>query len=136
MHRVILTALSLLLAVACGEVSETVKEAGDKTASKTNTVGELQGTWKNEDNIIQTVRFEGNLMITSKQGTVESEENFVIGRTCPNVSDAVEPTGEGRYLAIPDDGRCYFIGKLNEARLEMSLVGKGDKLWLVRVEEE
>ena len=135
MHRVILTALSLLLAVACGEVSETVKEAGDKTASPTNTVGELQGTWKNEDNIIQTVRFEGNLMITSQQGNVESEENFVIGRTCPNVSDAVEPTGEGRYLAVPDDGRCYFIGKLTDKRLEMSLVGKGDKLWLVRVEE-
>ena len=136
MYRLILTALTLLLAVACGEVSETVQEAGEKTVSKTNTVGELQGTWKNEDNVIQTVRFEGNLMITSQQGNVQSEENFVIGRTCPNVSDAVEPNGEGRYLAIPDDGRCYFIGKLTEERLEMSLVGKGDKLWLVRVEEE
>ena len=135
MYRVILTALTLFLAVACGEVSESVQEAGDKTVSKTNTVGELQGTWKNEDNVLQIVRFEGNLMITSQQGDVELEENFVIGRTCPNVSDAVEPNGEGRYLAIPDDGRCYFIGKLNQERLEMSLVGKGDKLWLVRVEE-
>ncbi|WP_116107970.1 hypothetical protein [Lewinella sp. IMCC34191] len=135
MYKVILTALTLIMAVACGEVSESVQEAGDKTVSKTNTVGELQGTWKNEDNVLQTVRFEGNLMITSQQGSVESEENFVIGRTCPNVSDAVEPTGDGRYLAIPDDGRCYFIGKLNADRLEMSLVGKGDKLWLVRAED-
>ena len=135
MYRVILTALTLFLAVACGEVSESVQEAGDKTVSKTNTVGELQGTWKNEDNVLQIVRFEGNLMITSQQGNVQSEENFVIGRTCPNVSDAVEPNGEGRYLAIPDDGRCYFIGKLNQERLEMSLVGKGDKLWLVRAED-
>ncbi|MGB3801480.1 MAG: hypothetical protein WA952_16805 [Lewinella sp.] len=135
MYRVILTALALLMAVACGEVSESVQQAGEKTVTKTNTIGELQGKWKNEDNVLQTVRFEGNLMITSQQGNVETEENFVIGRTCPDVSDAVEPKGEGRYLAIPDDGRCYFIGKLSAERLEMSLVGKGDKLWLVRVEE-
>lgn len=123
------------MTVACGEVSETVREAEAGMESKTNTVGELQGTWKNEDSILETIRFEGNMMIRQRKGEPdEHSENFVVGRTCPGVSDAVEPTGDGRYLAIPDTDRCYLISKLTEERLEMSLVGQGDKLRLVRVE--
>ena len=135
MLRLIVVYLTLMLSVACGEVADPVQDTNEGMISKTNTVGELQGSWKDEDSVLRTVRFEGNLMIVSYQEEVESKENFVIGRTCPNVSDAVEPTGDGRYLAIPDNDRCYFISKLTAERVEMSLVGKGDKLRLVRVAE-
>lgn len=120
--------------LSCGEVSESLTETADKTAQPSDTTGELQGIWKSEDSILETYRFEGNLMIVTRKGEGQkSRENFVVGRSCPDVSDAVAPTGDGRYLSIPDDGRCYFITKLSAERLEMSLVGKGDMIHLVRV---
>ena len=137
MPKISLLTLLLFFVVSCGEVSEAVSETGEKTANATDTTGEIQGDWKNEGSILETYTFEGNLMIVTRKGEGEvSRENFVIGRTCPNVSDAVAPTGDGRYLAIPDDGRCYFISKLNERRMEMSVVGEGEMLRLVRAEGE
>lgn len=137
MPKISFLTLLLFFAVSCGEVSDTARETGEQTANATDTTGEIQGQWKNEDSILETYTFEGNLMIVRRkdQGEV-SRENFVVGRTCPNVSDAVAPTGDGRYLAIPDDGRCYFISKLNDRRMEMSVVGEGEMLRLVRMEGE
>ncbi|THH36533.1 hypothetical protein [Neolewinella litorea] len=123
-----------LLIFACGPVSDAVEEAGVDPESVTDTSGDLQGVWRSEDDSLSTVRFEGNLMIFGYEGEPDATpENFVVGRSCPDVSDAVAPTGEGNYLAVPDDGRCYFITKLTEDKLHMSLVGKGNTVRYVKI---
>lgn len=126
---------ALLILPACGELPESpAVEADETTENVSDTSGDLQGIWRSEDDSLSTVSFEGNLMIFGYEGEPDATaENFVVGRSCPNVSDAVAPTGEGNYLAVPDDGRCYFITKLTEDRLHMSLVGKGDVVRYVKV---
>ncbi|WP_116125519.1 hypothetical protein [Lewinella sp. IMCC34183] len=132
MYRLLLLTC-LLAGLACGEVSETVRDAAAVTNTSSGTTGELQGRWRSEDDSLATLRFEGNLMIMGYDGMDEkSSDNYVVGQTCPDVSDAVAPTGKGRYLTVPDLGNCYFITKLTEKRLEMSLVGRGNTLRYVR----
>ncbi|PHK97111.1 hypothetical protein CGL56_17685 [Neolewinella marina] len=120
--------------MTCGPVSEPLEEVGVGPGEVTDTAGDLQGLWRSEDDSLSTVRFEGNLMIFGYEGEPDATpENFVVGRSCPDVSDAVAPTGEGNYLAVPDDGRCYFITRLTEDKLHMSLVGRGNTIRYVKV---
>ncbi len=126
--------LPILFLLACGEVTEPSGGAAANRDSATDTTGELQGVWRSEDDSLHTLTFEGNLMIMSYQGEEqEVGDNFVVGQTCPDAPDAIPANGKGRYLSAPDIGNCYFITKLNDKRLEMSLVGRGNKLRYVRV---
>ena len=135
MRRVMLyPLLACFLFAACGEVSETIEDAAQTKNTDSGTTGDLQGTWRSEDDSLHTLRFEGNLMIMAYAGEADADgENYVVGQTCPDAPDAVPANGKGRYLSVPDIGNCYFITKLNDERLEMSLVGRGNTLRYVRI---
>ena len=118
-------------ATAGGGAADTATDNRPDTAS--GTTGQLQGTWRSEDDSLHTLTFEGNLMIMGYEGQETGEpENYVVGQTCPDVPDAITPNGKGRYLSVPDAGRCYFIIKLNDQRLQMSFVGRGNTLRYIR----
>ncbi len=124
--------LILFLLPACDEAP--APAVSPEPDSITDSTGELQGTWRSLDDDRATVRFEGNLMISASAGQADVAENYVIDATCADAPDDA-PKEDGKYLIIPDAGRCYYIIRLTEGELEMSYVGRGDTLRYAKVIE-
>ncbi len=122
----------LLVTTACGEAP--TPTATPTPDSSTDSTGELQGTWRSLDDDRATLRFEGNLMISSYSGEEDEGEHFVIARSCADAPEDA-PTEQGKYLIVPDAARCYYILRLTENELDMSYVGRGNTLRYVRVED-
>ncbi|MBB4080514.1 hypothetical protein GGR28_003148 [Lewinella aquimaris] len=105
----------------------------DPLPTATDNTGELQGNWRSTDDRMSVLRFEGNSMIRSYDGSdEETGENFILGPQCPGSPTAATDDATGRYLSIPDAERCYIITKLTATELELSEVGGGDTLRYVR----
>ena len=112
--------------------NDATTDAPTVTETLSGVTGNLQGTWRSLDDSLHTVTFEGNLLTMGYVGTEPDEpENFVVGNTCPGAPEP-EPADEGRYLSVPDAGRCYYVVELTDNFLELSYVGRGNTLRYAR----
>ncbi|MCP9237692.1 hypothetical protein [Lewinella sp. JB7] len=101
----------------------------DTIPTATDNVGTLQGSWRSVEDDKSVLRFEGNSMIMSYDGSdEESGENFIVGPECPGSPPAGTGDPTGRYISVPDADLCYYIIKLTETELELSFVGRGNTL--------
>ncbi len=120
----------LFTTVACGEAP--TPASTPEPVSPTDSTGELQGTWWSVDEEESTIRFEGNLMISGYPGQPDEPENYLIAATCAQAPEGA-PREDGKYLVVPDAGRCYYLLSLTNTELEMSYVGSGDTLRYTKI---
>lgn len=96
----------------------------------------LQGTWQSLDNTKSKILFEGNLKIDIYDDTIIGEKyQFSIADRCTNASAETVNPKKDRYLVIKEFDQCFYISKLENNMLELSLVGRGNTLRYQKIEE-
>jgi len=96
----------------------------------------LQGTWQSLDDPKSKILFEGNLKIDIYDDIVSGEKyQFTVADKCTNTSAKAKRTEKDRYLVISEFDQCFYISKLENDTLGLSLLGRGNTLRFRRIEE-
>jgi len=104
----------------------TKKEAVKETEIK-NTI--FEGTWISTEDSKSRVQVKANNWIELYEGEKTDTFKFAIGDSCLANINAKANTG-GKYITVfdPDGNRCFFVVNVNDAKLELSYVGRGNTL--------
>ncbi len=111
------------------------KELDDE--EMTSTFRMLQGKWQHVDDKTNFVVFKGNSRseIAGDGASKWSYDEFELSDTCLNeYNKAHEVTPEkDRYISCMDSDLCWYIVEINENRLELAYMGRGNTLSYIRV---
>jgi len=130
-------AILSVLVFSCNKKTETeTKNSGKDTTSKKESVKEvekkntiLEGTWISTEDLKSQIQVKSNSWIELYEGEKPDTLKFTLGDTClANAGAKSNP--DGKYITVfdPDGNRCFFIVKVNDSRLELSYVGRGNTL--------
>jgi uncharacterized protein (TIGR02145 family) len=122
-----------------GEGMDIPDQAGqiDVAGEALNISNMLQGKWQSTEDASNYLVFEGNVRKEIAEGIEEWRiEEFILSDKCMNESDkGGYTTGEkGRYISVLKSNTCWYIVELDDSRLLLSYVGRGNTLTYRRVE--
>jgi hypothetical protein len=105
---------------------ETVKESVKEPDSKTSA---LEGNWVSTDDPKSELQIKGNEWIELYKGEKPETTKFATGDSCL-ANEKAKTNPKGKYITVfdKDDSRCFYIVSVNDARLELSYVGRGNTL--------
>ena len=131
-----ITILSFLV-FSCSKKTETeTKNSGKDTTTKKETVKEveikntiLEGTWISTEDLKSQIQVKSNSWIELYEGEKPDSLKFAIGDSClANAGAKSNPAGKYITVFDPDGNRCFFIVNVNDSKLELSYVGRGNTL--------
>jgi hypothetical protein len=105
------------------------KETVSKKDSVSNRAGVLEGVWVSIDDSKSELEIKGNKWIENYTGEKTDTTKFAIGDSCmSNINDKANPNG--RYITVFDGkiNRCFSILDLNDSKLTISYVDRGNTL--------
>ena len=89
----------------------------------------LQGNWQSLDDPKSFMAFMGELKIdTYHDGHTDAGSTFMLADACQGETGNTPRPEANRYLTIKDQDQCFYIVKLTNQSLELSLVGRGNTL--------
>jgi len=105
---------------------ETVKESAKEPDSKTSA---LEGNWVSTDDPKSELHIKGNEWIEVYKGEKPETTKFATGDSCL-ANDKVKTNPKGKYITVfdKDESRCFYIVNVNDSKLELSYVGRGNTL--------
>lgn len=105
---------------------ETVKESVKEPDSKTSA---LEGNWVSTDDPKSELQIKGNEWIEIYKGEKPETTKFATGDSCL-ANDKVKTNPKGKYITVfdKDESRCFYIVNVNDSKLELSYVGRGNTL--------
>ncbi|MFZ4590613.1 MAG: hypothetical protein ACOYN6_06420 [Ignavibacteria bacterium] len=105
---------------------ETVKETGKEPDSKTSA---LEGNWVSTDDPKSELQVKGNEWIEIYKGEKPETTKFATGDSCL-ANDKAKTNPKGKYITVfdKDDSRCFYVVNVNDSKLELSYVGRGNTL--------
>lgn len=105
---------------------ETVKESDKEPDSKTSA---LEGNWVSTDDPKSELQVKGNEWIETYKGEKPETTKFATGDSCL-ANDKAKTNPKGKYITVfdKDDSRCFYIVSVNDSKLELSYVGRGNTL--------
>lgn len=105
---------------------ETVKESNKEPDSKTSA---LEGNWVSTDDPNSELKVKGNEWIEIYKGEKPETTKFATGDSCL-VNDKAKTNPKGKYITVfdKDESRCFYIVNVNDSKLELSYVGRGNTL--------
>jgi hypothetical protein len=141
-HNILLLAVTLLmcsLLFSCkSDPGKTDKDSAPKkdTVQKKDSMKEpevknsvLDGTWISTEDSKSVLQVKGSDWTEVYEGEKPDTYKFGFGDSClANPNAKTNPSG--KYITVFDiDGnRCFFIVSVNESKLELSYVGRGNTL--------
>jgi FlaG/FlaF family flagellin (archaellin) len=136
LFTVVFAAVISLMVFSCGNKTEKVTTPAKDTTVKKETVKEvetkntvLEGTWISTDDAKSQLQAKANAWIELYEGEKPDTFKFAIGDTClANANTKANPNGKYITVFDPDGNRCFFIVNVNDAKLELSYVGRGNTL--------
>jgi len=105
---------------------ETLKESAKEPDSKTSA---LEGNWVSTDDPKSELQVKGNEWIEIYKGETPETTKFATGDSCL-ANDKAKTNPKGKYITVfdKDDSRCFYIINVNDTKLELSYVGRGNTL--------
>ena len=105
---------------------ETVKESNKEPDSKTSA---LEGNWISTDDPKSELQVKGNEWIETYKGEKPDVTKFATGDSCL-ANDKAKTNPKGKYITVfdKDDSRCFYVVNVNDSKLELSYVGRGNTL--------
>ena len=105
---------------------ETVKESVKEPDSKTSA---LEGNWVSTDDPKSELQIKGNEWIELYKSEKPETTKFATGDSCL-VNEKAKTNPKGKYITVfdKDESRCFYIINVNDSRLELSYVGRGNTL--------
>jgi hypothetical protein len=103
---------------------ETVKESNKEPDSKTSA---LEGNWVSTDDPKSELQVKGNEWIEIYKGEKPETTKFATGDSCL-ANDKAKTNPKGKYITVfdKDESRCFYIVNVNDSKLELSYVGRGN----------
>lgn len=105
----------------------------DSTVTKKETAEQknilLEGIWISTEDAKSSVEVKSNIWTELYTGEKPESYKFATGDTClANSNSGSNPAG--KYITVFDSegNRCYYIVSVNDTRLELSYVGRGNTL--------
>jgi len=132
---IFLAAISILF-YSCSKNEKQSTTPDKDTTVKKETVGDplqkisiLEGTWISTDDAKYSVQVKGNTWLELYDGEELDKFFFGFGDTCLANQDA-KTNPNGKYITVfdSDGNRCYYIIKVNDSKLELSYMGRGNTL--------
>jgi hypothetical protein len=130
--------LSLLIFAlsSCNKKTEKVITTAKDTTVKKETVKEteikntvFEGTWISTEDSKSRVQVKANNWIEMYEGEKTDTLRFAVGDSClANINAKANPNGKYITVFDPDGNRCFFVVNVNDAKLELSYVGRGNTL--------
>ena len=101
---------------------ETVKETDSK-------ISVLEGNWVSTDDPNSELQVKGNEWIEIYKGEKPETTKFATGDSCL-ANDKAKTNPNGKYITVfdKDDSRCFYIVNVNDSKLELSYIGRGNTL--------
>ena len=116
--------------------TELTKTSEDKKAESKNIAELLKGKWQHEEDKSNYLVFDKNLRKEIAEGLDKwDEEPFVLSDACMNAGDVNPeiPKEKDRYISVAESDLCWYIIDVNENRLTLSYMGRGNTLKYNRV---
>jgi hypothetical protein len=90
---------------------------------------QLEGTWISTEDAKSSIEVKSNTWKELYTGEKTEEFRFATGDTCLANADSKSNTN-GKYITVfdPDGNRCFYIVTVNDSKLELSYVGRGNTL--------
>ncbi|MCX6159421.1 MAG: hypothetical protein WCK13_03905 [Ignavibacteriota bacterium] len=105
---------------------ETMKESPKEPDSK---ISALEGKWVSTDDSKSVLQVKGNEWIEIYNGEKPEITKFATGDSCL-ANDKAKTNPKGKYITVFDNDeiRCFYIVNVNDSKLELSYVGRGNTL--------
>jgi hypothetical protein len=144
MNKIVLSLLVIVGIVSftftsCGTkkpVTETKKDTVSQKELPKETVKEsavnnplLEGNWVSTDDPNSELQIKGNNWVEIYKGEKPETTKFAIGDSCLANDKAIK-NAKGKYITVfdKDESRCFYIVNVNDSKLELSYVGRGNTL--------
>lgn len=117
--------------------SETALESAANEAGESHIPALLQGKWQHTDDLDNILVFDGDKRKEIADGIDEwQEEAFILSDHCQNPTDADNgiPAERDRYITCPESDMCWYIVEIDQEKLSLSYMGRGNTLNYIRVE--
>jgi hypothetical protein len=121
---------------SCNKKTEKVITTAKDTTVKKETVKEteikntvFEGTWISTEDSKSKVQVKANNWIEMYEGEKTDTLRFAVGDSClANINAKAKPNGKDIPVFDPDGKRCFLVVNVNDAKLELSYVGRGNTL--------
>lgn len=130
--------LSLMISVlfSCNKKTEKITTPSKDTVTKKEAVKEteikniiFEGIWISTEDSKSLVQVKANNWIEMYEGEKTDTFKFALGDSClANINAKANPNGKYITVFDPDGNRCFFVVNVNDAKLELSYVGRGNTL--------
>jgi hypothetical protein len=98
-----------------------------EVAEQKNT--QLEGTWISTEDSKSSIEVKSNIWKELYTGEKPEEFKFATGDTClANANSKSNPNGKYITVFDPDGNRCFYVVTVNDTKLELSYVGRGNTL--------
>lgn len=90
---------------------------------------QLEGTWISTEDSKSSIEVKSNIWKELYTGEKPEEFKFATGDSClANANSKTNPSGKYITVFDPDGNRCFYIVSVNDSKLELSYVGRGNTL--------
>lgn len=114
-------------------IQQVQEEMPEAAATEEPSASELLlGKWQSLDDPSSGLEFTSDQRISIYAGERTSQDNYVLAGNCESTGNE-STTDDPKYLSLPDDDMCFYIIQLDDARLELSYVGRGNTLRYYKV---
>lgn len=133
--------LFTLIIASCKTGNHNINEAKSPNSneisdrSRSIDIQKLQGKWRSLDDPRSTRSIQGNKVFDYYEGFEQvMEMTFEIGDNCLNASNNASLDVSQSYMTFNEVDQCFYIIKLDDRDMELSLVGRGNTLRFRRFE--
>jgi hypothetical protein len=133
---IVLAAVISIVIISCNKKTEketaTVKDTTTKKeAVKENEIKNtvFEGAWISTEDTKSQVQVKANNWLEMYEGEKTDTFKFAIGDSClANINAKANPSGKYITVFDPDGNRCFYVVNVNDSKLELSYVGRGNTL--------
>ncbi|MFA5405079.1 MAG: hypothetical protein WC358_09110 [Ignavibacteria bacterium] len=133
----IVIALSISLMIfSCNKKTDKETISTKDTVTKKETVKDVEikntvfeGTWISTEDANSQIQIKSNFWVELYEGEKPDTFKFALGDSClANINAKANPSGKYITVFDPDGNRCFFVVSVNDTKLDLSYVGRGNTL--------